>query len=213
MGAFLDAAKKYGKGGAPSLYFFSKVQIDEPSKPTKPKKGDLKEGFGGFDGFDGSFSGAFKNILSKDVLDTEKPEKGGFEGFDGFDGSPPPLIKKNQAAPENSPVAHEGSQADTENNQVAHEDQITPPRFQLTHITTRELIFNDPATGKSQHIPAGTPCRQFADPKSAEREGALSGYEENWGATRNLQSGYSLIWIAGMVRGVGRHDFELRTDQ
>ena len=91
--------------------------------------------------------------------------------------------------------------------------KLTLNHIRLTHITTRELIFNDPATGKSQHIPAGTPCRQFADPKSAEREGALSGYEENWGATRNLQSGYALIWVAGKVRGVGRHDFALRTDQ
>ena len=206
MGAFLDAAKKYGKGGAPSLNFFSKVQSNEPKEPKKPINGGLL-------GLLGSHSVTFENIFSKNGLDTEKPEKGGFEGLLGLLGSPPPLIKKNQSVPENSPVAHEGSQADTENNQVAHEDQITPPRFQLTHITTRELIFNNPATGKSQHIPAGTPCRQFADPKSAEREGALSGYEENWGATRNQQSGYALIWVAGKVRGVGRNDFELRPDQ
>ena len=84
--------------------------------------------------------------------------------------------------------------------------RLTAPMIELTHKTTRELIFHDPATGTTRVIPPGTPCRQFMSPSSFALAGIPSSYEQKWAATRNLQGGYSLVWLDGMVRGVSFSD-------
>ncbi len=87
--------------------------------------------------------------------------------------------------------------------------RLAPPQIELTHRTTTPLIFHDPETGKEKTIATGTPCRQFFNPQSAQIAGVRFSYDQSWAATRNLQNGYALVWLDGMLRGVSFDDVEL----
>ncbi|MBI4740860.1 MAG: hypothetical protein HY777_04745 [Betaproteobacteria bacterium] len=82
--------------------------------------------------------------------------------------------------------------------------RLTTPFITCTHRTTGDLTFNDPATGREKVIPSGTLCRLVAYQEIAELD-----FENQWAAKRNLQHGYCLIWLDGMLRGVAFKDAEL----
>jgi hypothetical protein len=85
---------------------------------------------------------------------------------------------------------------------------LVAPAISPTHITTVGLIFNDPATGTVRTIPAGTPCRRLASPSSALMAGVKLDFAESWAANKNIERGYCLIWLDGMLRGVHFSDIE-----
>jgi hypothetical protein len=85
---------------------------------------------------------------------------------------------------------------------------LEAPAIELTHRTTVDLIFNEPATGTVRTVPAGTPCRRFASPSSAMMAGINLDYMGEWAANKNIDRGYSLIWLEGMLRGVHFSDIE-----
>jgi len=81
-------------------------------------------------------------------------------------------------------------------------------RIELTDRLVRDVIFRDPEIGMERVYPAGTRCRQFTHPKNALMSGIPFDHEKNWAAMRNLQSGLTLIWLDGMLRGVSFKDVE-----
>lgn len=87
-------------------------------------------------------------------------------------------------------------------------DVTSRPAIIQTHRTTCDLIFNDPETGTVRTIPAGTHCRRFASPTSALMAGVHLDYMGEWAANKNIERGYSLIWLDGMLRGVHFSDIE-----
>jgi len=87
------------------------------------------------------------------------------------------------------------------------------PAIELPHRTTVDLIFNDPAAGKIRTIPAGTPCRRFSSPNSALLAGVPLDFNGNWAANKNIERGYSLIWIEGALRGVHFSDVETNLER
>jgi hypothetical protein len=85
---------------------------------------------------------------------------------------------------------------------------LVAPTISPTHRTAVDLIFNDPETGIVRTIPAGTHCRRFSSPSSAMLAGVPLDYEGQWAAKKNIERGYSLIWLDGMLRGVHFSDIE-----
>jgi len=74
-------------------------------------------------------------------------------------------------------------------------------------VTIQPLLFNDVETGKVFEIPAGEPCLLVESVEDARHRGLLKGEQEIWAARVNLQRGYSLVFIRGMLRGLMPHHF------
>ena len=74
-------------------------------------------------------------------------------------------------------------------------------------VTTQPLLFNDVESGKVFEIPAGEQCLLVESVEDARHRGLLKGEQEIWAAKVNLQRGYSLVFIRGMVRGLMPHHF------
>jgi len=74
--------------------------------------------------------------------------------------------------------------------------------------TTKPLVFNNPDSGTTYQIPAGTRCIQVHTVNEAEIRGYLRKDDKNghWAATTNLQRGYILVWLEGTLRGVSLDD-------
>ncbi len=89
-----------------------------------------------------------------------------------------------------------------------HSENATTPSIEPTHRTTVDLIFNDPETGTVRTIPGGTPCRRFSGTTGAMLAGVKLDYMGEWAANKNIERGYSLIWLEGMLRGVHFSDIE-----
>jgi hypothetical protein len=73
-------------------------------------------------------------------------------------------------------------------------------------ITTVALLFNDPLRGILITIPAGTPCLPVASVETARMIGWLPDAQSVAAAQLNLQRGYRLVYLAGVVRGVAPAD-------
>lgn len=75
-------------------------------------------------------------------------------------------------------------------------------------VTARPLLFNDPISGKYVEVPAGESCVLVSSFSEACDWGFLDKRNEqaSWAAKTNLQRGYKLIWIRGMLRGVTQED-------
>ena len=85
---------------------------------------------------------------------------------------------------------------------------VANPLENVTHRTTRPLLFNDATTGTGRTIPAGTLCRQFSGTTGAMLAGVKLDFMGQWAANKNLERGYGLIWIEGALRGVSFTDVE-----
>lgn len=74
--------------------------------------------------------------------------------------------------------------------------------------TVRPLLFNDPDKGSVYEIPAGTPCILVESVDDACRQGYLDRRNESamWAAKTNLQRGFCLVWLKGVLRGVSKED-------
>lgn len=76
-------------------------------------------------------------------------------------------------------------------------------------VTAKELLFNDPRTGKLLIIPIGERCV----PIESLREGIGNGFIDRndemaiWAARTNLKHNYKLVLLRNMVRGVPEGDF------
>jgi hypothetical protein len=77
-------------------------------------------------------------------------------------------------------------------------------------ITVKPLIFNNPATGRVETIPAGEPCKLVESVEEAKRRGLLQEPMAIWATETNLKRGYSLVLLRGILRGVDRDDIALR---
>ena len=77
-------------------------------------------------------------------------------------------------------------------------------------VTVRPLLFNDPERGEVVSIPAGEPCSLIDSAEDARRRGLLPDESAVWAAKTNVQRGYCLIWLHGLVRGVAAEDIVLR---
>ena len=77
-------------------------------------------------------------------------------------------------------------------------------------MTVKPLIFNNPATGQVETIPAGEPCKLVESVDEAKRSGLLQDPMAIWAAETNLKRGYSLVLLRGMLRGVDCDDIAPR---
>ncbi len=77
-------------------------------------------------------------------------------------------------------------------------------------VTVKSLIFNNPASGQVETIPAGEPCSLVESVEEAKRRGLLQDQTAIWAAETNLKRGYCLVLLRGMVRGVDRDDIAPR---
>ena len=73
-------------------------------------------------------------------------------------------------------------------------------------VTVRPLLFNDTERGEVVSIPAGEPCSLLDSVEEARRRGLLSDESDVWAAKTNVQRGYCLVWLRGLVRGVAADD-------
>ncbi|MBP5996369.1 MAG: hypothetical protein KA535_00325 [Azonexus sp.] len=73
-------------------------------------------------------------------------------------------------------------------------------------ITIRPLLFNDPVKGEVFEIPAGERCIVVTTFKEGQVRGFIRDEQELWAARTNLQRGYTLVWIRGLLRGVLESD-------
>jgi len=73
-------------------------------------------------------------------------------------------------------------------------------------VTARPLLFNDPGRGEVVSLPAGEPCSLLDSVEDARRRGLLTDEAAVWAAKTNLQRGYCLVWMRGLVRGVAAED-------
>ncbi|MBT9498855.1 MAG: hypothetical protein IV103_16870 [Zoogloea sp.] len=86
---------------------------------------------------------------------------------------------------------------------------MTPPST-TRWVTSKTLIFNDPVKGKEYEVPAGEPCVLVDMIKTACDRGFLDGKNEAdmWAARTNVQRGYKLVWLRGLLRGLMAEDIE-----
>ncbi len=73
-------------------------------------------------------------------------------------------------------------------------------------VTVRPLLFNDTERGGVVPIPAGEPCNLLESVDDARRRGLLPDESAVWAAKTNVQRGYCLVWLRGLVRGVAADD-------
>lgn len=73
-------------------------------------------------------------------------------------------------------------------------------------VTVKPLIFNNPAVGEVETIPAGEPCSLIESVDEAKRRGLLPNKLAVWAAETNLKRGYCLVLLRGMLRGVEPDD-------
>jgi hypothetical protein len=179
VGAFADTLKKYGKGGTGHRQNHQNSPNDFLEVPYEAPKEPKKPTFSSSLGLLGTASGTLENIFSPNSTDTKKPDEGGSLGLLGEASG---TFEKNI-----SPEA---------------------PAIESTHRTTVDLIFNDPEAGTVRTLPAGTLCRRFSSPTSALMAGVPLDFAGNWAAAKNIERGYSLIWLEGMLRGVHFSDIE-----
>ena len=149
--------------------------------------------------------GDFSEVQNEAPTKPTKPIK---VGFDGFVGTSPDTFE-NIFAPNGTnaekpkEVGFVGTVSGTFKNISTEQPAIEP-----THRTTVDLIFNDPETGTVRTIPGGTPCRRFSGTTGAMLSGVKLDYMGQWAANKNVERGYGLIWIDGMLRGVHFSDVE-----
>ncbi len=79
-------------------------------------------------------------------------------------------------------------------------------------VTTRPLLFNDPVKGEVFEIPAGEPCVVFDSVEQAKQRGLLPDEQSLWAARTNVQRGYRLAWLRGLLRGVAEADLSVLGD-
>lgn len=72
----------------------------------------------------------------------------------------------------------------------------------------RPLFFNDPEKGRTFELPSGEPCVEVDSIEEARKLGYLSDEQSAWAAKINLQRGYRLVWLKGMLRGVSESAIE-----
>jgi hypothetical protein len=77
-------------------------------------------------------------------------------------------------------------------------------------VTVKPLIFNNPAVGQVETIPAGEPCDLIKSVDEAKRRGLLPDKLAVWAAETNHKRGYSLVLLRGVLRGVERDDITPR---
>lgn len=79
-------------------------------------------------------------------------------------------------------------------------------------VTVKPLLFNDPVQGVVFEVATGEPCVLLESVIEAKRRGFLSDSDKQaiWAATTNLQRGYCLVWLRGVLRGVSAEDIERR---
>ena len=73
-------------------------------------------------------------------------------------------------------------------------------------VTVRPLLFNDTVHGEVVSIPAGEPCTLLDSVEETRRRGLLPDEFAVWAAKTNVQRGYCLVWLRGLVRGVAADD-------
>lgn len=73
-------------------------------------------------------------------------------------------------------------------------------------VTAKPLLFNDPISGETVTIPVGEPCDLIESADDARRRGLLADEQAVWAAKTNVQRGYCLVWLRGMLRGVAPED-------
>lgn len=77
-------------------------------------------------------------------------------------------------------------------------------------VTVKPLLFNNPNIGAVFEIPAGEPCLLLESPEEARKLGFITSDQEMWAAKTNIQRGYCLVWLRGMVRGIAKDDISRR---
>lgn len=77
-------------------------------------------------------------------------------------------------------------------------------------MTVKPLLFNDPGCGEVVVIPAGEPSNLIDSVDDARRRGLLPDEQAVWAAKTNVQRGYCLVWLRGLLRGVAPEDIVLR---
>jgi hypothetical protein len=80
-------------------------------------------------------------------------------------------------------------------------------------ITVKPLLFNDPERGEVVVIPAGEICNLIDSVDDARRRGLLTDEQAVWAAKTNVQRGYCLVWLRGLLRGVAPEDIAPRNRQ
>lgn len=80
-------------------------------------------------------------------------------------------------------------------------------------VTVKPLLFNEPKSGEVIAIPPGEPCTLLESVDDARRRGLLPDEMAVWAAKTNVQRGYSLAWLRGLVRGVAHDDVAPRSWQ